>query len=92
VWLVSRGRARTARAIFVAAFAYFAAWMALQPYRTLSLGTFAEWQAGRAPWAWTDLRFMGVLGAGMVVFFAALAWCYRALQREAAAAVAPRAY
>ncbi len=92
VWLVSRGRARAARAIFVAAFAYFAAWMALQPYRTLTLGTYEEWQAGTAPWAWTDPRFMAVLATGMVVFFAAIAWFYRALQREAAAAVAPRAY
>ena len=43
-WLVLQGRARLARLIFVAAFTYFALWMAFQPYRTLSLGTFDEWQ------------------------------------------------
>jgi len=87
-WLVGRGRARTARGIFVGSFVYFAAWMALQPYRTLSLGTFQQWQAGTAPWVWTDPQFMGVLATGMVVFFAVIAWCYRALQRAASTGAA----
>jgi uncharacterized membrane protein YfcA len=82
-WLVLHGRARLARLIFVAAFTYFALWMALQPYRTLSLGTFDEWRAGSAPWIWTDSWFMGVLAAGALVFFVGITVIYRSLEREA---------
>ena len=82
-WLVLHGRARLARLIFVAAFTYFALWMAFQPYRTLSLGTFEEWKAGTAPWIWTDTWFMGVLAVGAVVFFAGITVVYRSLKREA---------
>ena len=82
-WLVLHGRARLARLIFVAAFTYFALWMALQPYRTLSLGTFDEWRSGAAPWIWTDSWFMGVLAAGALVFFVGITVIYRSLEREA---------
>jgi uncharacterized membrane protein YfcA len=82
-WLVLHGRARLARLIFVAGFTYFALWMAFQPYRTLSLGTFAEWQAGKAPWMWTDTWFMGVLATGALVFFVGIVLTYRSLKREA---------
>ena len=82
-WLVVQGRARVARLIFVAAFTYFALWIASQPYRTLSLGTFGEWRAGTAPWIWTDRWFMGVLAVGAVVFFFGITGTYRSLQRDA---------
>jgi uncharacterized membrane protein YfcA len=82
-WLVLHGRARLARLIFVAAFTYFALWMALQPYRTLTLGTFDEWQSGTARWIWTDTWFMGVLTVGALVFFVGIAVVYRSLKREA---------
>jgi uncharacterized membrane protein YfcA len=87
-WLVLHGRARLARLIFVAGFTYFALWMALQPYRTLTLGTFEEWKSGAAAWIWTDAPFMGLLGTGMVVFFAGIALVYRSLKREALEAAA----
>ena len=78
-----RGRARLARLVFVAAFTYFALWMALQPYRTLTLGTYAEWKAGTAPWIWTNTWFMGVLAVGALVFFAGITAMYRSLEQEA---------
>jgi hypothetical protein len=81
--LVRRGRAMLARGIFAAAFTYFALWMAFQPSRTMSLGTFQEWQAGTAPSIWTDTWFLGVLAAGAAVFFAGLALVYRSLKRAA---------
>jgi uncharacterized membrane protein YfcA len=85
-WLVRHGRARLARLIFVAAFTYFALWMAFQPSRTLTLGSFEEWQSGKAPWIWTNTWFMSVLGVGALVFFIGITAIYRSLKREAAAA------
>jgi hypothetical protein len=82
-WLVLRGRARLARLIFVAAFTYFALWIALQPGRTLTLGTFAEWEAGTARWIWTSTWFMGVLAIGALVFFVGMTAMYRSLKQEA---------
>ena len=71
--------------LFVGGFAFFGAWMAFQPYRTLTLGTYAEWEAKTARWIWTDPGFVALLTGAMVVFFVALRFVYRALQREAAA-------
>ena len=83
--LVQRGRTRTVWLVFVGGFVFFGAWMALQPYRTLTLGTYAEWQTGTARWLWTDPAFVALLTGDMVFFFVVLAWIYRRLQREALA-------
>lgn len=84
--LVKRGQTRVAWGIFLASFAFFFGWMAVQPSRTLKLGTYREWQAGHAVWIWTDPGLVALL-AGDFVFFVAVLWrVYRALQREAAAA------
>src|SRR3954452_14509048 len=82
-WLVRQGRARLARLLFVAAFTYFALWIAFQPARTLTLGSFQEWEAGAAPWIWTSTWFMGVLAVGAVVFFVGITAAYRSLKNEA---------
>jgi hypothetical protein len=49
-WLVLRGQTRAAWAIFLASCAFFIGWMALQPYRTLTLGTHRQWIAGNVIW------------------------------------------
>jgi hypothetical protein len=84
--LTAAGRSGAARAIFVGACVFFAAWMALQPGRTLVLGTYRDWIEGRASWIWNDARFMALLGAAFVLFVVALRLFYRAVQREAAEA------
>jgi hypothetical protein len=84
--LVRQGRTRAPWLLFAGGFVFFGAWMALQPYRTLTLGTYAEWEARAARWIWTDPGFVGLLMGAMVVFFVALHIVYRALQREAAGA------
>jgi hypothetical protein len=81
--LVKRGKTHVAWALFVGGFVFFLGWMAVQPYRTLSLGSYRDWRAGTAPWIWTDAGFVALLSGAMVTFFIALAWVYRALQREA---------
>ena len=87
--LVQRGLTRAVWMVFVGGFVFFGAWMAAQPYRTLSLGTYSEWKAGAARWIWEDTRVVALLTGDMLFFFWALAVVYRALQREAAAAAAP---
>ena len=84
--LVCAGRGRAPWLLFVGGFVYFGAWMAFQPYRTLTLGTYADWEARVAPWIWTDRGFVGLLMGAMVVFFVALYFVYRALDREAGGA------
>ncbi len=85
--LVRRGRTRTVWAIFFLATIFMFGWMAAQPYRTLSLGTYREWEAGTARWIWTHpLLFAAVLGE-FVLFFAVLALLYRRLKREAMGAI-----
>ena len=88
IQLVLRNRAAVARGLFVGSFVFFLAWMALQPGRTLVLGTYDDWVSGRATWIWLDQRFMALLGAAFVLFWAALWLFYRAVQRESRAAVA----
>ena len=82
--LAQRGRTRTIWTIFLGGFAFFGAWMAFQPYRTLSLGSYAEWQRGEARWIWTDPGFVALLTGDMIFFFVVLWVIYRALQRESA--------
>jgi hypothetical protein len=87
--LVQRGRSGTASMIFVGGFVFFAAWVVAQPYRTLTLGTYREWQAGTARWIWTDAGFLALLVGAMMMYFAALGWVLRALRREAAVVPGP---
>ena len=82
--LVRQGRTRAVWMLFVGGFAFFGAWMAFQPYRTLTLGSYGDWQAKTARWIWTEPGFVGLLTGAMVVFFVALRIVYKALQREAA--------
>jgi hypothetical protein len=83
---VQQGRTRLPWLLFAGGFLFFGAWMAFQPYRTLTLGTYAEWEARSARWIWTEPSFVGLLTGAMVVFFVALHFVYRRLEREAAAA------
>ena len=84
--LVQQGQTRRVWLIFAGGFVFFAVWMAVQPYRTLSLGSYAEWRAGTAPWIWTDTGFVTLLAADAAAFFVVLAVVYRRLQRAAALA------
>lgn len=88
--LVRQGRTRVPWLLFAGGFAFFGAWMAFQPYRTLTLGTYAEWQSHAAPWIWSNPGFVALLMGAMVVFFVALYFVYRALDREAAALTGSR--
>jgi hypothetical protein len=83
--LVTRGRRKMVWLLFAGGFAFFGAWMAFQPYRTLTLGSYEQWQAQTAEWIWKTPSFVSLLTGAMVVFFIALRIVYKTLQREAAA-------
>jgi hypothetical protein len=89
--LVQRARIRTVWLLFFGGFAFVVAWVAVQPYRTLSLGTYTDWQLGRAPWIWNDPGFMALLVGDMMVFFILLVRIFRALQRESSRATSSSA-
>ena len=55
--LVRQGRTRAVWMLFIGGFAFFGAWMAFQPYRTLTLGSYGEWQARTAPVGLDGARF-----------------------------------
>jgi hypothetical protein len=82
-WLVVRGRSRAALGVFLAGCAFFVGWIATQPHRTLTLGTYRDWIDGRAVWIWHDQRFMMLLGSAFVLFVVALRMFYAAVQKEA---------
>jgi hypothetical protein len=85
VWLIRRGRPRMVWVVFYGSIAVSTAWVALQPYRTLSLGTYQEWLAGTAPWLWSDKVLTIEVIADMFVFNLGLIWLYKWLKREASA-------
>jgi hypothetical protein len=86
--LSASGQAGIAKAIFWAGTVFTFAWMGVQPYRTLSLGTYTEWQAGTAPWLWSNPALTAAVVVEFVAVFAGIYLMYRWLTREAAAAVA----
>ena len=83
-WLIRRGHPKAVWGVFFGSMAVSIAWVALQPYRTLSLGTYQEWLAGTAPWLWTDRVLLAQVIADMVVFNLGLIWLYRWLKRQTA--------
>jgi len=85
VRLVQQGRTRWLWAMFWASIAVSTLWVALQPYRTLSLGTYEEWRAGTAQWLSTDRPLTIAVLADMVVFTVGLFVLFRMLKREAVA-------
>jgi hypothetical protein len=83
--LVRRGETRKAWMIFYAACAFFVGWIALQPHRTLRLGTYQEWLAGGTPYVWQDKALFAVVMFGAISFNIALIVVYRYLKKDGAA-------
>lgn len=81
---VRAGHAGRALAVFGATSVFCTAWILLQPDRTMTLGTYRDWQAGTAPPASSDPAFMAFVWI-VIVGYSAGAWLlYRALRRDAA--------
>jgi len=83
--LVRQGREKMTWAIWGAAVLFTTGWIVLQPSRAMTLGTYADWQAGTAPWASTDASFMTFVIFVMGLFTAGLIYVYRLLWRDGGA-------
>ena len=86
VWLIRRGHVKMVWAVFWGSMTVATLWVALQPYRTLSLGTYQEWQAGTARWLWTDRPLTVAVIFDMIAFNGTLIYFYQLIKREAARA------
>lgn len=81
---VRAGRAGLALVVFGATTVFCTAWIFLQPDRTMTLGTYRDWQAGTAPAASSDPAFMTFVTV-LIVGYSAGAWLlYRSLRRDGA--------
>jgi hypothetical protein len=89
VWLVLHGRARLVWLVLAVCVLFATGWVALQPYRTLGMGTYGQWQAGELRWAWTDGMLFTAAVADFAVLIVAVVWLYRRLARDAAKAATP---
>ena len=82
---VRAGQASRAFLVFVAAVVFTMAWIVFLPDRTMTLGTYSDWQAGTAPPASSDPSFMAFVTV-VIVGYSAGAWAlYRSLRRDGAA-------
>jgi len=83
---VRAGQASRALMVFGATSVFCAAWIFLQRDRTLTLGTYADWQAGIAPPASSDAAFLAFVWVLMVGYSAGAWMLYRSLRRDGAPA------
>jgi len=80
---VRAGRASRALMVFGATTVFSTLWIFLQKDRTMTLGTYRDWQAGTAPPASSDPAFMSFVTV-LIVGYSAGAWLlYRSLRRDA---------
>ncbi len=81
---VRAGHAGRALAVFAATTVWCTGWIFLQPDRTMTLGTYRDWQAGTAPPASSDPSFMTFVTMLIVGYSVGAALLYRSLRRDAA--------
>jgi hypothetical protein len=80
--LVTAGRLLANRVVYIAIFIYSGVWIFSQTDSTFRLGTFAQWQAGQAPWFYEDRTFLAMLIISLLLWGIALAVVLIRLSRE----------
>ena len=79
---VRSGNAKRALMVFGAAVLFTTLWIVLQPDRTMTLGTYRDWQNGTAPAASSDTGFM-IFVTIIIVGYTAGVWLVcRSLKRD----------
>ena len=79
---VRAGRASYAFLLFLATTAFTTGWILLLPDRTMTLGTYRDWQAGTAPPGSSNPSFMVFVTVVMVGYSAGAWLVYRSLRRD----------
>ncbi len=80
--LVTTGKLMANRAVYIALFLYSGVWIFSQTDSTFRLGTYAQWQAGRAPWFYEDSTFLAMLILTLLIWGIALALFLLCLIKE----------
>jgi hypothetical protein len=84
--LVSAGRATWALLLWLATVLFTVGWVLLLPDRTMTIGTYRDWQAGIAPPGSSDPTFLWFVIVVMVGYSAGVWLVYRSLRRDGLAA------
>ena len=80
-YCVRHGRPKYALVIYVAAVAFCLGWIFLMPDRTMTIGTYAQWKAGTAPWGNSDPAFMRFVYGLIISYTLGMIWVYRAIRK-----------
>ena len=80
--LITSGKPLANRVIYIAIFLFSAAWIFGQTDSTFRLGTYAQWQAGHAPWFYEDPTFLTMLIVTLLIWGIALVLFLRSIIRE----------
>jgi len=72
--LARKGRIWTNRGIWMGLGLYCLLWIFVQPDRSMRLGTYAEWEAGAAPWFYENTTFLTMFIISMVVWLAGIVY------------------
>ncbi|MGC2692097.1 MAG: hypothetical protein WA228_05315 [Desulfobaccales bacterium] len=66
--LVTTGQVKANRLIYIGILVYSAIWIFGQVGSTFRLGTYTQWQAGKAPWFYQDPTFLTMLIVSLLVW------------------------
>jgi hypothetical protein len=80
--LITTGKPMANRVVYIAIFLYSAVWIFGQQNSTFRLGTYAQWQAGHAPWFYEDSTFLTMLIVSLLIWGLGLAFFLRNIIKE----------
>ena len=80
--LITTGRPLANRVVYIGIFLFSAAWIFGQQNSTFRLGTYAQWQAGNAPWFYEDSTFLTMLIVSLLIWGIGLVWFLRNIIQE----------
>ncbi|MEJ2671799.1 MAG: hypothetical protein P8168_06265 [Deltaproteobacteria bacterium] len=80
--LIAAGKPLANRVVYIGIFLYSAAWIFGQTPSTYKLGSYAQWQAGHAPWFYEDSTFLTMLIISLLIWGLGLAFFLLDIIRE----------
>jgi hypothetical protein len=80
--LLTTGRPLANRVVYIGILLFSAVWIFGQQNSTFRLGTYAQWQAGKAPWFYEDSTFLTMLIVTLLIWGIGLAGFLRKIIQE----------